>query len=146
MSAPEPPPSDNDWLRSEDIRTARPPDPRYGRCGPAGYVHRPSDARPPHRCDLPAEWEEGAVWRCPEDHLWIVGSACQCRGHFERHGGRGMHTVGLAWWPATWWQRRRYGGRRAELDMANANRVQGRPRLKPPPASSGTRPPQDYDG
>lgn len=152
VNAPEPPPSDNGWLRSEDIRatrrTERPPDPR------GGYVYRPSDHAEPHRCPLPAEWEDGAVWRCPEGHLWVVDDACgACRtvrtAAARGHGGQ--CTVGLAWWPATWWQRRRHGGitigaaTRARLDMANGNRVQSFARMKEPP-SALLQPPQDYDG
>ncbi len=143
----EPPPTDNAWLQSEDIHAQRrPPDPR------GGYVHRPSQEKR-HECPLPAEWEAGAVWRCPEGHLWVVDEACACRGRFERHGGRGAHTVGLAWWPASWWQRRRYGGitigaaTRARPDMANQNRDE---RFTAPgswsPPSAALAPPPDFDG
>jgi hypothetical protein len=125
--------------------TERPPDPR------GGYVYRPSDHAERHACPLPAEWEPGAVWRCPEGHLWVVDEVCACRGHIERHHGRGVHSVGLAWRPATWWERRRRGGItigeacRARLDMANQNRVQSFAGMKLPPPAPLT-PPTDFDG
>lgn len=125
---PTEPPPDTSWLEMTSSRAR-----------PSGYVHRPSREKR-HECPLPAEWEDGAVWRCPEGHLWVIGEACECRGRFERHSGRGVHTVGLAYWPASWWQRRRHGGKRARLDMANGNR---RERFMAPGSWS---PPTDYDG
>jgi hypothetical protein len=88
------------------IEGARPPDPR------GGYVHRPSQQKR-HECPLPAEWEDGAVWRCPEGHLWVVVVRVP----------PGLRRQARYWQPATWLQRRRYGGRHARLGMANGNRI-----------------------
>jgi hypothetical protein len=157
----EPPPSDNDWLRSEDIRATRPPNPgRVGEPGyrarPAGYVWRPSDARQPHRCDLPAEWEQGAVWRCPEGHLWVV------LRRREPAYANGYAPASAEWVPAWWWTRLRYGGKRARTSMGNENRVRSVRHMRPPPPaavkgidplpvppptiSPAGIPPQDFDG
>lgn len=112
---PEPPPADTSWL----VMTS-------SRARPAGYVWRPSDARPAHQCDLPAEWEDGAVWRCPLGHLWVVRLGVNPYR-------RGYAAVGLEWTPAGWWMRRRHGGRRARVEMANENRRKTARTMKPPP-------------
>lgn len=131
--------------RAEAVERRLPPDP------PARYLYRPSRDEKRHVCPLPAEWELGAVWRCPEGHLWVVDHECECRGRIERHGGRGAHMVGLAWWPATFWQRRRWGGitigaaRRTRLDLANGNRSQSFAGMALPPPAPLT-PPTDFDG
>lgn len=126
------------------------PPPNPGRVGESGYRARPpgfiaTNTRREHRCPLPAQYGMGALWRCQEGHLWVIDEACECRGRFERHGGRGIHTVGLAYWPASWWQRRRYGPgmKRARLWMANENRVEGAPRGTSPSTALG---PTDFDG
>lgn len=86
----------------------------------AGYVHIPEGAgpSPKHHCPLPAEWPLGAIWRCPEGHLWQCREACPCGGRPYRH----THDLGNVWLPATWWQRRKYVGVKAAREMANENR------------------------
>jgi hypothetical protein len=90
----------------------------------------PALAPPPapverHVCDLPAEWVRGKTWHCRDGHLWTVSGACgTCWWLGKGEGGaRHVCTVGLAWWPARWWQRVWHRGKRAELWMAGANRV-----------------------
>lgn len=104
-----------------------------------------------HQCPLPPQWSMGALWQCPEGHLWVVDVACECRdmrGHDQGH--HGMHSMGLAWWPATWWQRRKYGPgmRRADLSMAQrSERKQYGVTPSPPKGPSGvSHPPTDFDG
>lgn len=129
--------------------------------GNGGYwvePHRPDD----HQCPLPQQWRLGALWQCPDGHLWMVDEACElCHRGQRNHGG--IETVGLAWWPAGWWQRRRFGPgtKRARLEMAaKSERERLVPKLQPPggrgPASgpsggSGQSParpwqPTDFDG
>lgn len=136
----------------------RPPDPRYGAIPAEGRFIEPHKREPEHQCPLPQQWALGALWQCPKGHLWVVENACECRGNIERHGGRGMHAVGYAWWPASWSNRRKYGPgmKRASLSMAPAElREENYPKLKPPkpPTSeSGVSPgrsgftPEDFDG
>lgn len=118
---------------------APPPNPgRRSRRTASGYVHRPqlvaqmvaglTAIAQRHRCPLPAEWELGAVWRCPDGHLWVVAEACTCRRDRPQAAAGpahlGSHRVtGPGWFPATWWQRCRYGGHRATVDMANEHRA-----------------------
>lgn len=126
----EEPLPDRDGLQAEAIHTQPPDllapiDPSYDVRWPPGFVRRPDLPDPdPHRCDVPAEWPEGAVWRCERGHLWVCGDACECRGHFDRHRGRGFHTEGRVWRPASLWQRLRYGGRAAREDQGGPNRVE----------------------
>lgn len=106
-----------------------------------------------HVCNLPAEWIPDTLWRCYEGHLWAVDTACgTCRWLGKGEGGaRHACTVGLAWWPASWWRRRveclKTGlglpMRRARLDMAGENRVEGGP--KPAPPSARLTPPPDAE-
>jgi hypothetical protein len=111
------PAPDTSWIQTE--RADR----------PSGYVVKPTGEA--HRCPLPAEWITGAIWRCPDGHLWQVGPACPCRNQVPHPG---QHTLGRAWWPVTSWRiRRRHRGRRPDLGMANSNRVQYAPRPSPPP-------------
>ena len=92
----------------------------------SGYVVKP-DPNEKHKCALPAEWVLGAIWRCPEGHLW------RCSG--------------AAWWPAIWWTRLARGGRRAHIGMANTNRVKPRLRSKPAaPPNGGSGVSQSKDG
>lgn len=136
--------------REAEIRASeqrRPPDPR------GGYVHRPSRDEQRHTCPLPAEWEPGAVWRCPEGHLWVVYDY-RLPPDYAGHRPRSV-----SWEPATWWQRRRWGGKRARGDMANGNRRPGPPKAPraagtmpgvppaalAPPSVPGV-PPKDFDG
>lgn len=99
-----------------------------------GYVHKPGvESR--HICDLPAEWLPGAVWRCVDGHLWVVGE----------EWSRGRTVQWTAWVPASWLQRVRHSGRRARRDMANVNRYECT--VKPPPPRGRVPvPPADFDG
>jgi hypothetical protein len=125
---------------SRPIRgSGRPPDPRYGAIPPEGRFIEPTKRKADHQCPLPQQWTPGTLWQCPEGHLWVVGEACECGGDFDRHNGRGTHTMGYAWQPATWSQRRRYGGKRADLSMADLN-VRQELGIKP------SRPPQGESG
>lgn len=106
------------------------------------YVHRQTEQ---HVCPLPAEWIRGAVWRCPDGHLWTVDTACgTCKWLGRGEGGaRHVHTVGYAWWPATRWQRIRARWTtgqpilRAAVGMANGNRIQDSPKPAPPLGPGG---------
>lgn len=123
-----PPPTDVDWL------LMTPP----GRTG-SGYVIGPKNGDP-HRCPLPAEWLPGAVWRCPDGHLWMVGAEL---GVFR-------DSDVTAWVPASLWRRLKHGGRKARRGMANGNRCQRTVRPTAPDGRSGILPcstsPADFDG
>jgi hypothetical protein len=115
----------------------------------AGYLHRPGP-EPRHRCPLPAEWFQDAVWMCPDGHLWTVRRV---------RVATQMREYDLAWRPASWWMRRRYRDsldpgrrliRRARMAMADpsgvyANGVRGTdwlaahppPKRTPPVGPSG---------
>jgi hypothetical protein len=145
MNLPTEPPPDNSWLETESHRAR-----------PSGYVHRPSDARPQHRCDLPAEWEQGAVWRCPQGHLWVV------LHRREPAYANGYAPTSAEWVPAWWWTRLRYGGKRARTSMGNDNRRRTVKHMRPPPPAAAKgldslpvppptispagNPPTDFDG
>lgn len=118
---PIPPPTDRqqvdaDWLTDKSGGKASfEPVPMTG-----GWFVTPSKPRKAgHQCRLPQEWALGALWRCSEGHLWVVRYACECQGG-EQHRGN-VHTMGLAWWPSTWRQRRTVGPgmKRADLSMAS---------------------------
>lgn len=119
-------------------------DPRLGMDG--GYVHKPTTGH--HVCPLPAEWPAGATWRCPDGHLWAIDTACgTCKWLGRGEGGaRHVCTVGLAWWPATRWQRIRARWAtgqpmlRAAVSMANGNRAQDLPEPAPPLGPGGASP------
>lgn len=78
------------------------------------WVHR---APVQHGCQRPRIAHDGSfdpppevclddLWRCDEcGKLWRVGLACdQCDLRGDHHH-RGLHVVGVAWRPATFWQR-----------------------------------------
>lgn len=107
--------------------------------GNGGYWIEPHRSAE-HQCPLPQQWAPRALWQCPEGHLWTVVPACECRGHIDRHRGRGTHSMGLMWLPASWWQRRKYGPgmKRARLSMADrGERVQGAVKPRRPPTGRG---------
>lgn len=100
-----------------------------------------------HQCPLPQQWSMGALWQCPEGHLWVVDVACDCRdmrGHDQAHAG--MHSIGLAWWPATWWQRRKYGPGMKRADLSMAPRSARDQRLQAWQYDVKPSPPTDFDG
>lgn len=85
----------------------------------SGWIRHDEPAR--HVCQPPrnpapgmpqdAVGEIGALWRCGCGRLWQVVHACPCGGVIERHGGRGMHSVGRDWAEASWrqrWRNRRW--------------------------------------
>jgi hypothetical protein len=139
--APEPQPTDK--VRFFEIEPARSRNTIWETAPAGGHFLIPKPKRAAaHQCPLPAQWTAGALWRCPAGHLWVVDEACACHGDLNKHGGRGQHTHGLAWRPATWWQRRTYGPgmKRADLNMAGRGmREQNALKLKssPPKGPSG---------
>lgn len=55
----------------------------------------------------------GDLWRCDDCRkLWRVGRICDNCDFYGVHRGGGQHAVGLAWRPATVWQRIRNRRRR----------------------------------
>lgn len=106
---------------------------------PAGYVHKPSWGEPEkHKCPLPAEWELGAVWRCPEGHLWTVNYGLDFDPFAYRKGKP-------QWMPANWFLRFKFRGKRAKLEMSNLNQRKTAYNTKPPKTPGGVATP-DYDG
>ena len=129
MTAPEPIPEPTDSLppllmtgpRGADIR----PD------GNGGHWIEPRHPDE-HQCPLPQQWTLGALWQCPDGHLWIVRAS------------DGFAPRILQWWPAKRWQRPRFGPgmKRARLSMATrGQRVQNTPKPAPPKGPSGVSPP-----
>lgn len=142
---PPPPPADDPYWQAT---RGRPPNPGRGAIPPGGRFIERAEGKAAHQCPLPQEWREGALWQCPDGHLWVVRHACECQGG-EHHRGN-IHTMGLAWWPASWLQRRRFGPgmKRADLAMAGRNvREQlGVKRTSAKHPSGLDSPPADYDG
>jgi hypothetical protein len=135
-----PPPTDNEWLKTEDIRTPHPTaDAIMAEFAPpmtGGWFVTPKPRKAAHQCRLPQEWTLGALWRCSEGHLWVVERRSLMRGGYAP----------LAWWPASWRQRRECGPgmKRADFSMASrAVRVQKVPKRKPPKGPSGLSPSRD---
>lgn len=115
----------------------RPPNPgimENGGRAAGGYVRMPEYGR--HTCPLPAEWIEGAVWQCPDGHLWLMTMQPKLRFFV-------VVTLGV-WEPAPWRLRLRHRGRRAHVAMGNEHRIQPVPKprpVKPPPPTAGRRRP-----
>lgn len=111
----DPAPTDDPWLGIE-----------------GGYVHRP--IRQQHVCELPAEWIEGAVWQCPDGHLWVVGYPPAPRFGYSAQLLE-WRPIGLARLVVLAVLGKI--ARRPKVptpDMANGNRTR---QIKPPPRSAG---------
>lgn len=70
------------------------------------------DARPtPDSFETPAG-HLGDLWRCDEcAALWRIGRACDvCEAYGPDQHRSGQCRVGMAWRPASWWQRWRHRG------------------------------------
>jgi hypothetical protein len=93
-----------------------------GELGQGAYMRMPQHGR--HTCPLPAEWIEGAVWKCPAGHLWLMTRQPKLRNFV-------VVMLGV-WEPAPWWLRLRHAGRRTHVAMGNENRVQPTPKRTPP--------------
>jgi hypothetical protein len=79
-------------------------------------------AVPRHTCAPPVgtfgdpQASQGDLWRCDEcGQLWRVGRACGICAAYGDRPHRGQCQVGLAWRPATFWQRLRYHRRIPEV-------------------------------
>lgn len=78
-------------------------------------MSRIESAKPAHSCRPPGRtWlaivrpdaKLGELWRCDTcSKLWRVGRACATCDLYGDHAGGGHCLVGLAWRPATLWQR-----------------------------------------
>lgn len=75
---------------------------------PSMFVAPGPQAEMEHREAVP-DGRMGDLWRCPCGALWRIGDACDACDRFgEWRAHPGMHALGVAWRPATLWQRIRF--------------------------------------